>query len=927
MKKYIPIAIVVLAVLFFGCTGVGPIEPSPGNPLSASDCTTSQDQGKRNLCYMELAIKNQDIGICSNLDKQDLLDDCYFWVATAKKDSNLCDKITLQTRKDDCYLKLGTSKVETGLCEKLSNANDLSKCYKDLAFKTNNLSLCDKLAGQLREQCYYSIATAKQDADLCLKTGDTLRQEECYSEIGPVRQDLSICQKIKSPYQYGFQCRASLLSLKDVSFCENTSFGFGDECYALVAILKSDPTICNNIDDYPTDSDLNRQAREKCEEYFSRAQESSFNRLDGCDSSSCRYGFAVADGDLTICDGYPFSVEEDGKSKCYSAVAISKADNSICKKLNQSYHKNYCLNALAMARKDASVCEEISLDYWKASCRSDVMREKAGGCANTPEGCYSASPPKSDLTVCEKIRFANERDACYYDAAKSSNDRSICLKITDDSKQNQCYWEFGAVNMVDSSTCDGMPTWSKDDCYSRMAQQKKDASICSKISNATVQETCRGIIGSSISGSSSCDSLSAGEARDQCYYKSAEKSTVILACEKIQSSGWKDDCLLKVAENRRDADTCLLIKKNETMDNCYLMVGQATKDPNVCLKAPTSRSKDSCYAGVAPQLLDSSLCDRISDQYSGDNCYANVAPGTGNLSLCDKIGQRDLKDICYSTTLLVGRAQIPNIQFCDGQQSNRAKESCYARFGGQTGDLSICNKIPTLSTREFCFSLAAKTNKDGSLCDKISDSSGKGLCLTDVANLTKNSSLCEGISWPAQKSYCQWLASGGTPSGPKTISDCGAMQTGITKDSCYAEIATSAQNFSICALIGPSLQESPQVPYFRRYSCYLDIARVQDSLEACDKIPDEAYRGECYITYGQKRDDDSGCSRLSDSTAKTRCFEIIQNLKLNISDCGKINDSSKRDYCYYNTAMQYTHNPADCENAGAFKTACYSQLH
>jgi len=82
--------------------------------------------------------------------------------------------------------------------------------------------------------------------------------------------------------------------------------------------------------------------------------------------------------------------------------------------------------------------------------------------------------------------------------------------------------------------------------------------------------------------------------------------------------------------------------------------------------------KDRETAEKAVQNLDPYSCIEISDLDIRDTCYYDVAAAGGNFSVCELMYRQSSKDICHLT---IGKA---------------------------TKDITLCNKIKTLSMQEEC---------------------------------------------------------------------------------------------------------------------------------------------------------------------------------------------------------------------------------
>ncbi len=92
-------------------------------------------------------------------------------------DNWLCDEIIKYNNsfKDvsKCYLDFAIKNNNLDFCEKIQNNIPKDKCYYHFAVKNNNLDLCEKIQDKSnKDNCYYNLAIKNNSLDLCEKIKD-----------------------------------------------------------------------------------------------------------------------------------------------------------------------------------------------------------------------------------------------------------------------------------------------------------------------------------------------------------------------------------------------------------------------------------------------------------------------------------------------------------------------------------------------------------------------------------------------------------------------------------------------------------------------------------------------------------------------------------------------------------------------------------
>ncbi|HHQ45578.1 MAG TPA: hypothetical protein ENN13_05560 [Candidatus Altiarchaeales archaeon] len=79
------------------------------------------------------------------------------------------------------------------------------------------------------------------------------------------------------------------------------------------------------------------------------------------------------------------------------------------------------------------------------------------------------------------------RDGCYFEAAKNTQNPELCEVISSLEIQNMCF----ALTKGETSYCGMLESdYSQFQCYSSLAEMKKDASICDAVKAVGWKHAC-----------------------------------------------------------------------------------------------------------------------------------------------------------------------------------------------------------------------------------------------------------------------------------------------------------------------------------------------------------------------------------------------------------------------------------------------------
>ncbi len=245
----------------------------------ASFCQKIEKMGLKNACYADIAKKTKDISLCANVrdvgctgacvpeySYSSSKESCYFEVAVAKLDSSICDNISTQASRDSCERRVAEQGLlvenNPAFCEKIKNIDARDACYIKVVENTKDVAFCSKV---------------QSDKTPCFLTGTVNRctpgeksvsnKTQCYTNVARDKNDIAVCNNIQTRYEKALCLDRASLSINeiareknDVSLCKQfDQDNYGFDCYAGVAVVNKDPSVCNYIKSQ-ADSTLCRDA-------------------------------------------------------------------------------------------------------------------------------------------------------------------------------------------------------------------------------------------------------------------------------------------------------------------------------------------------------------------------------------------------------------------------------------------------------------------------------------------------------------------------------------------------------------------------------------------------------------------------------------------------------------------------------------------
>jgi hypothetical protein len=265
-------------------------------------------------------------------------------------------------------------------------------------------------------------------------------------------------------------------------------------------------------------------------------------------------------------------------------------------------------------------------------------------------GCSGSAPQQQAPPNPSQTVPLSEQPAMQPPASVSPKQLSrveLCSKISDSDTKNWC---LGIVN-TDSSYCDKMTSPANENrrqrCYSFVAIEKQQSSICSGIKEPGAFQNCFSLASRNVSQCKLDPPQGTNTIKDSCIANYAALTNDVSICNQAE---YKETCILRVAVSNGNAALC--DSAGSWKDSCYFEIAVAKSDASLCEKIADSDSKQACNAIV---LQDASRCS----SWMIDICVQRIALQQGVYTQCESV-QGISKDVCLFFMATKGLAKPYN---------------------------------------------------------------------------------------------------------------------------------------------------------------------------------------------------------------------------------------------------------------------------
>ena len=303
-----------------------------------------------------------------------------------------------------------------------------------------------------------------------------------------------------------------------------------DNCFASLALEKSDPSYCRSI--YSID------ILDSCLYRFANSSLDICKQLTSSDLRfSCLTANAVREKSEDICnmiDNASVAASclrqvlppcmlisnESARSLC---MALDKGDYSLCK-------DDACLSAYAQNRSDTVACGAITEQTSRYYCLA-IVKGSAATCKDAPlvpvqDACIQrAAEAMGDLAGCSLATAASTyRDSCYLDFSVARNNASICVFSSSETARDACYKNYSISTANVSACAKVIESTNRQDCYFKSAKLNRMPSLCNMLPTKDLLSTCySGAILYPVQGPlpTDCPLVASTDWRDKCFYYAA----------------------------------------------------------------------------------------------------------------------------------------------------------------------------------------------------------------------------------------------------------------------------------------------------------------------------------------------------------------------------------------------------------------------
>ena len=173
--------------------------------------------------------------------------------------------------------------------------------------------------------------------------------------------------------------------------------------------------------------------------------------------------------------------------------------------------------------------------------------------------------------------------------------------------------------------CSGMPSTQtylfEDYCIIGVAGKYKNMSLCKRAARDQ-RMLCYTIVAELKNDPDTC--LGAEAQTDQCFEQYARDKKDGSICDRITDVRYKSNCYNSLANQLSDQELCDKITDVNSKDNCYNNLANQLSNPSLCDKIKNTNQKDNCYSNIAMRLGDSSYCNRITNANQQQSCLQNI---------------------------------------------------------------------------------------------------------------------------------------------------------------------------------------------------------------------------------------------------------------------------------------------------------------
>jgi hypothetical protein len=387
------IGILIVLIVIFGAALIVIISGGDGEEYTIPDVDGTKvddivkdDQPKNDtnvtevcddLCYLDIAVKGQNLSACWEIVNRTVLQDCYESLSNVSLDA--CLSVEDEQKLEDCVTSFAQTDDDITLCDYL-DGDARSDCQYELdpCLFDEDTKLCNALAEEDPEECFlntdclikYSMGQDDEEAcdliqnpvisqacisaatsnDKCYTLGLKAEQDYCYQVYATYADSYVLCTEITGNSVYSLDCYSHFAAeLNDLSLCDYGGFDLNNKwaCYSNFSLLSGNISGCDGI-----------------------------HKLAVTNRFNCVFDFAKEYGDASACQVIESLPQ---RTTCYSAVVIYSPENldwTKCGPVSDFNWRNKCYTEAAKTEDDVSICQNIDENFAMNACKDAYYGSK-----------------------------------------------------------------------------------------------------------------------------------------------------------------------------------------------------------------------------------------------------------------------------------------------------------------------------------------------------------------------------------------------------------------------------------------------------------------------------------------------------------------------------------------------------------------------
>jgi hypothetical protein len=314
-------------------------------------------------------------------------------------------------------------------------------------------------------------------------------------------------------------------------------------------------------------------------------------------------------------------------------------------------------------------------------------------------------------------------DDCIISQAVYNNDESLCAKTKggEYDDRDDCYEALAIINN-DESLCEKIPSnlengtkLSKNTCFTKIAQNKKDLNICDKIlfydeESSTYRYEkyeCQIQVVKETGKKEVCDTMLEKMNNDfsSLLHKNSGGMNLVIGGPSDEKEKLRDNCLINLAGFHGDASMCNFKDESDNQD-CYEEVAQKNASMELCNKTKYLWAKKNCFLQLALQKKDTNLCKNLLEKKDQENCITEIAKKTRYLADCHALKEQTKIDFCQLEVVRTA----PDKNMCVSIKNRQFHDYCIDIFKKTANDQKICEEYYEETNKKACYAMFAEKN-------------------------------------------------------------------------------------------------------------------------------------------------------------------------------------------------------------------------